>query len=298
MLSSHPRIVVTRRTDLWPSFFERYGDLADDDNLERCLRVMMSRKQIASLEIDPERLVRAFRAGAPTYARLFALLHEQVAARHGKPRWGDQSASIEAFADDVMAAYPGARFIHLIRDPRDRFTAELQRDPRRRAGDTGRSVGAWLRSARFADRNRARYPEGYLILRYETLVTEPEATTRFLCGFLGEPFDDAMLRIDDAERYRYLREASGDGSPITDGFVGRYRRELPSRDVAFIQRATAREMEGYGYAPDPVRMSRTQRLRSATVGRPMNRVALWVGRGTGSSPPAHAHPAAPAEARP
>jgi hypothetical protein len=298
MLSSHPRIVVTRRTDLWPRFFERYGDLSGDGNLDRCVRAMLARAQIATLEIDAERLVHDFRAGAPTYARLFALIHEQVADRRGRPRWGDQSASIEAYADDVLAAYPGARFIHLIRDPRDRFTAELQREPRRRPGDAGRSVAAWLWSARLAERNRERYPDAYRPLRYETLVADPERTMREVCDFLGERFDAAMLRIDEAARYRQVREASPDGSPITTEFVGRYRRDLPPGDVAFIQRAAGREMDAHGYGADPTPMSARQRLRVAAVGRPVNGAAMWAWRGTRSPTVRRAPTAEPAEVRP
>jgi hypothetical protein len=49
MLSSHPRIVVTRRTEMWTRFYGRFGDLTEPANLERCLRAMLERRQIADL---------------------------------------------------------------------------------------------------------------------------------------------------------------------------------------------------------------------------------------------------------
>jgi hypothetical protein len=292
MLSSHPRIVVTRRTDLWPRFFERYGDLADDGNLNSCIAAMLARKQIAALEIDAERLVHDLREGEATYGRLFALMHEQVAERNGKPRWGDQSAGIEAYADAVLAAYPGARFIHMMRDPRDRFAAELEREPRRRPGDVGRSVAAWAWSAHHAERNRGRHPDDYLVVRYETLVATPEPTMRAVCRFLDEDFDPATLRIEQAERYRVIREASRDGSPITTAFVGRYRDGLPPRDVAFIQRAADRQMNRHGYLPEEISMSAAQRAGSMAM-HPVDVVAMrtWRGiegaRGVANPEPAH-----------
>jgi len=268
MLSSHPRIVVTRRTEMWPRFYERFGDLGRDENLERCLHAMLEREHIARLEPDPERLRSDFRRGDPTYPRLFALVHEQHMERCGKSRWGDQTAMIERFADEILAAYPGARVIHLVRDPRDRFEALLGRGPRR-PGAVGHATAGWLLSASLAERNLARYPDSYTVVRYETLVAHPEETLRELCAFLGEDFHPAMLRLDAARRYEEDRAASADGSPISTAYVGRYRHGIGRGDLAFIQTFAGRRMRALGYTPDPIRLSARERIRYATVGWPV-----------------------------
>jgi hypothetical protein len=281
ILSSHPRIVVTRRTDLWPRFFDRFGDLAEDANLDRCLEAMMARKQIIALGIDPVRLAEDLRAGERSYARLFALLHEQVAEAAGKPRWGDQSASIESCADDVLAAYPQATFVHLVRDPRDRLAMEFRREPRR-VGDVGRSTGTWLRSTHLAERNRDRHGDAYLVVRYESLVEHPEETVRGVCDALGEGFDPAMLRMPDVARYDEVRAASPEGIGVTAAFVGRYVAELRPDEVAFIERAAAAQMRRLGYRIDDPRPSAGRRLRAAAV-RPVNVAAMRRTRGARSA---------------
>ena len=85
-LSAHPNLALTRRTYLWPRFFNRYGDLSRGDNFERCLRAMLQRKPIQVLQPDAERIRREFWQGEASYARLFALLHQHYAERQGKPR--------------------------------------------------------------------------------------------------------------------------------------------------------------------------------------------------------------------
>ncbi len=271
ILSSHPRIAVSRRTEMWPRFYGRFGELDRPQNLERCLVAMLERRHIAELGTDLDRLRRDFRDGPATYPRLFGLLHEQYAERSGKARWGDQTGRIERFAEQLLAAYRAARVIHLIRDPRDRAAALLEPGPRRR-GWIGPATASWIRSAELAVSNRDRFAHAYLPIRYEDLVARPEATVRDLCAFLGEAFDPAMLRLEGVRRYDGERAASG-GDAISAAYVGRYGRLLDRRDVAFIQAATGRHLAEFGYALDPVRLGPGERIRYA-ASWPLDRTLL------------------------
>jgi hypothetical protein len=271
MLSSHSRIVVTRRTEMWPRFYARFGDLGCADNFERCLRAMLARKHIASLEPDPDRIRRDFWRGTPTYGRLFALVHEQFAQRCGKVRWGDQTPLLERFTDELMSAYRGTRVIHLIRDPRDRYQAILERGPQGRFC-VQRSMTNWLVSAALAARNADRYHWAYKVVRYETLVSRPEETMRDVCAFLDEDFEPDMLVIPGARRYQGQRAASSDGTAISTAYIGRYRG-LDDRDLACIQSLAGRQLLAFGYHPERIRLTAADRLRLATVARPVG-VAL------------------------
>ena len=115
-LSSHPRLAFSRRTYMWTRFYNRYGDLREPRNFERCLAAMLAHKPTRALDPDPNRIRREFRQGEPTYARLFALFHEHYAERLGRSRWGDQLGFVERYADLIFAAYPDARMIHMVRD--------------------------------------------------------------------------------------------------------------------------------------------------------------------------------------
>ena len=87
---------------------------------------------------------------------------------------------IEALADRILAAYPPAKFIHMLRDPRDCAAAMMER----RSGKEDRgSLTAWVHSARLAQRNMQRYPDSYMTVQYETLVRQPEQTLRQVTVF-------------------------------------------------------------------------------------------------------------------
>ncbi len=250
LLASHPRIAMVRRTNWWPYFHGRYGDLADDANLDRLLGVMGRYRRHRKLAPDFDALRASFRDGPATYGRLFGLLAAQHAQRLGKPRWGDKSLHTERYADTVLGEFPEARIIHMLRDPRDRYASVLKRWKHVRGG-VGGATAAWLGSVKLGERNLAHHPDRYLVLRYEDLAADPERQLRRVGDFIGEPYDPAMLGMQGADDFRSSGGNSSYGGfeagTISTRSIGRFRETLPPSDVAFIQSRTRRSMHAHGY---------------------------------------------------
>ena len=264
MLGQHPHLALTRKTYMWTRYYNRYGELAQSENLERCLQAMLKQGTIQMLQPDVERIRREFRQGPATYERLFELFHRQNAERLGKQRWGDQLKLVERFAETIFAAYPDAKMIHMIRDPRDRYTAALGdmlegQTSRRPGWKAGWSVARWLYSARLAERNRRRFPERYLVLHYEVLVQDPGRTLRIVCDFLGEPFDPRMLTAENA--------VDDDLEEREDLQVG---QRISVSEIAFAQLIAAREMQRLGYGLEPVQLSAGRTATFTLVDLPLN----------------------------
>lgn len=151
--------------------------------------------------------------------------------------------------DRIRAAVPGARFIVMVRDGRD-VVASLRA---RHGWQFQRAFDAWFELARVA---AAALPSADVALvRYEDLVTAPEATLRRVCRFLGIEFEPRMLAIDgDAPvagdawlaRQNPLR-AWQIRQPLYDG-RGRWRAEMASEWVgAFSEPPVAEVMATLGY---------------------------------------------------
>lgn len=280
LLASHPAIAMTRRTNLWRFFYNQYGDLGQPENFDRCLAAMMRYKRLLKLKPDPDRLRQEFWAGEPTYPRLFDLLERHHAERVGKPRWGDKSLNTEQYVDEIFAAYPGAKMLHMIRDPRDRYASALTRWKHLRGG-VGAGTAMWLDSARLAERNLARYPDQYKIVRYETLAMQPEATLREICDFLGEAYSPAMLTMAGAPIHRDSGGNSSYGAMepgrISTRSIGRFRKVLSPYEIAFIQRHARPEMERHGYPLEPLHLAPQEQVRFVTLDWPLNavRLAAW-----------------------
>ncbi|MEX0985652.1 MAG: sulfotransferase [Actinomycetota bacterium] len=250
-LGLHPGISLTRKTHLWDRFTRRFGDLGRPENLERCLAVVSSDPGVARLEPDADALRRAFEQGPATYARLFGLLHEQHARRAGARRWGEQLGAIDRYADAIFEAFPEARMIHMIRDPRDRYEATPHRGP----GSLGWQTAMWRRSAERAERNFGTYPGRYLVLRYEALAADPLGSLEEVATFIGETCTPSML------------------GAITDAFDG----EGPAPSIhpagrAFVERYAGPAMQAFGYVPATT--GTAHGLLFSIVGRPVNRASM------------------------
>lgn len=279
-LSSHPNIAMTRRTYMWTRVYNRYGDLSRQENFERCLNSMLNRKDARTLQLDPERIRRDFWLGEPTYGRLFSLLHEPFAERLGKSRWGEQEAGIERYADEILTAYPTARIIHMLRDPRNRYEEMLRSTPPKiRLGRVGVNTVDWLQSARWARRNLERYPERYMVLSYESMVAHPEEALRQVCAFVGEEYVPAMLTLDGAISFGGGNEA-GRSAELDTGIV-EFRLDgalsASVREIAFMQSFARQEMSERKYMPQRVRFSPAEALLYYGVDWPLNlmRAVVW-----------------------
>jgi hypothetical protein len=296
LLASHPNIAMTRRTNLWAFFYKRFGDLSQPENLERCLDAMKHYKRLLVLNPDYDRLRQEFQQGEPTYPRLFELMEQHHTERLGKSRWGDKSLNTERYVDDIFAAYPNAKMIHMIRDPRDRYASALTRWKNMK-GKVGAGTAMWLSSMSMANHNHQRYPDRYKILRYETLASQPEETLRMLCTFIGEEYTPAMLSMKGAENFNESGNSSyGQFEPgrISTKSIGRFRKVLSKHEVAFIQTYTRRDMLPNDYELEPLNFSLRDNLSFYCAAWPAN-LARMIGWWTreeienrkGRSVPAH-----------
>ena len=262
-LEANPQLSLTRRTYLWDRFYGRFGDLHDPANLGRCLEALCADEAVAQLSPDPPAIRREVAEGDPSYARVFGAFHRQHAERLGKPRWGEQLGFVERFADPIFAAYPSARMIHMVRDPRSGSGGR-----RRRPGALGWETARWLSSASLATRNRRRYPEGYLVVRCEALAADPAPTVADVCAFLGEPMLPAVR--DRLDQIRFEAGAETDeGSP----------------DAVFVDRYAGRALPAFGYPTGTARLSPRDRVAFQLLDRPINRasMAAWRIFGDGSA---------------
>jgi hypothetical protein len=159
----------------------------------------------------------------------------------------------------------------MVRDPRDRFAAATS-PAQRRGGKIGMATARWLASVSLARRNQRRYPDCYMIVRYEALAARPEQTLREVCAFIGETFVPTMLTLEGAMRFGDEDDLPGDRAA-----VARICPAISGREIAFVQACAGRAMADYDYQPVPVRLSLGEQLLLYCVDWPTNlaRIVAW-----------------------
>lgn len=134
-----------------------------------------------------------------------------------------------------------AKFIHLIRDPRDIAISH------KRLGWTGHyyfAADAWLQAEQDWDTVSAKLdPDQYIEIRYEDLILRPEHELGRVCDFLEIDYTDALFDYVKEGKYSYPKK----------DFTFRWKGKLSNSDLQLVEAKIHRLMKQRGYSPSSVR---------------------------------------------
>lgn len=180
-----------------------------------------------------------------------------------------KETSIEIYARMLLGLFPRARFIHLLRDPRDNFAALKAGVEKyyRAFNDDANTIlasllyryGLGLKLARL---NQERFgPERYLITRHEDVVKNSEAEMRRLGDFLGIDFHPCLLQPTIMGRPSRGNNLDGlEMRGICDVNIGRWPQRITPAEAQVIEFHLGGLMESWGYA---CRYSRQEQMDAA-----------------------------------
>ncbi len=190
LLRSHPQLTFPSESHFIPWFYRAYGHPRTERDAvalaARILRLQWVRQwhiRVEPGEFAPDR----------TFQAVTHRLFEAWTRKEGKHRWGDKTPHYVEEIPVLAELFPAGRIIHIIRDGRDVALSWLKAGFEPRNLYTAATL--WKRYASAGRRDGALLPPAtYLEVRYESLVNQPDATMRKVCGFIGEPYTEVVLR--------------------------------------------------------------------------------------------------------
>ena len=194
MLDAHPALAIPPETHFIPKLAKALDEqpgATPDERRAAAQALITGHRRWPDFGLDPDELWRRFEAAEPFDAgAAMRAFYGLYAERQGKSRWGDKSPSYVRRMRRVQRVLPEARFIHLIRDGRDVALSQL--DVHHGAEQVSEAAADWVGGIEKACQ-AARRVDGYLELRYEDLVEDPEPLLRRVCELCELEFDPAML---------------------------------------------------------------------------------------------------------
>jgi hypothetical protein len=254
ILSSHPRIHIPDETGFIPFLRQNIDGNLTPYQVRRILtRIGKLNRHWDGIVADPDRFIDLLPELTLT-AVLDSLYRIQIAA-HDAVRWGDKTPGYALHIPFIERVFPDAQFIHLIRDGRDAVLSAYSKwGASRWYMDPYYLLRNWMRHVQSARRaGQALGPERYLEVRYEALVSRPEIVIQEICSFLDEDLHPDMLA-----HTRLAREIISPAGhvevrrPISTASVGRWQRELRSRDLWLAHRVVGSTLVELGYPSAPV----------------------------------------------
>jgi len=197
-----------------------------------------------------------------SFRSLLLSLLEKDLERARKPRVAEKSPNNIFFFPHLHQLFADSPLIHVIRDGRDVVCSLLGMEWRH--PDTGQRIectrdarGAatyWVQAVRAGRTAAQQYPSlarRYFELRYEELISAPEAALHPLFAFMGEAWDPKVLRY-----YEQRRDLGGESSahqvsrPISRRALARWKTDLKEEDKDVIKEIAGPLLRELGYVTD------------------------------------------------
>jgi hypothetical protein len=238
ILGSHPDLAMP------PSEFEFFKRLTlpvsaalRGDQIERLVDDVLRWPKVAGWQVDPE-LVRRHALADRSPRGLFTAFLRAYAEKLDKPRFGEKTTYYERRLTTFDRWFPGNySFVHVLRQPVATFASNRWYEGTEHRVDARAWALDWCSSALIAIRAlRAR--RGYIAVRYEDLVRDPERETRRMCETADLSFAARMLAMAD---FVQKENSSFEVGPAT--YVGAVRTSdqvdrasrIPDHELAVVK---------------------------------------------------------------
>lgn len=263
LLNNHPSIAITPiESHCIPYFYKRikrYGKLKDFSGFEKFYKDFsktlffqtLSRREKLIGKVEWYEQVEKW-----SYSGILEAFYRAYARDHSKTVWGDKTPSYLLHMPLLKELFPGAKFIHIIRDARD-CCLSAHKAWRK---NIYRAAQRWCDSIRKCRQDaRAFTEEAYYEVRYERLLSLPEDTMKSVCDFLHIPYDHGMLVMEKpVEKLGRAKNIAG----ILENNYGKWEHSSGTADMAKIERICGSLLFELGYSVshsgDPLSLGRVE----------------------------------------
>lgn len=197
ILNRNSQVCVTPETHYYSCFHNRVGHESFLNanwpaSVRRCL---YSLNGLREMRLSFEDIIDAAYS-RKTRAGLLSSIGELYAAKHGKRLWIEKTPQHMLYLPEILNDFPQARIINILRDGRDVALSLSQVD----WANPGflHNLHQWSEELEAAEPHVSNNPH-CLTIRYEDLLSTPEATVAKVCGFLGIEYEEKMLKPDGSE---------------------------------------------------------------------------------------------------
>lgn len=200
---------------------------------------------------------------------IFSLIMETYAG--DKTVWGEKTPAHIHWVPTLLKWFPEAKIVHILRDPRAVFLSQRRKKAVQRAdrisfrhrivrkSDSAHEVYIgvnvmcqWLRIAQLHEMYQAAYPDNYTMIKFESLVGQPEQALNDLCQSLGINYSDAMAKPAFSNSSLTGKHQLQSVEQRVKGFdkavINRWQDHIAPRTRKWIERSAGKYIDRFNYA--------------------------------------------------
>ena len=260
LFDAHPNVATPVECAFIINMSRKYGKLKfwSREDLLSFYEDVQKHIKFDTWDIDLEKLKRDLLTfeGEVSFQTICKLVHFDYTSLFPKEeiKWiGDKNPVYATYTPLLLELFPEAKFLHLVRDPRDNIISLKNVDFE--GPFTALLAYRWQHSARKLFHIKNKYPDQFYTIRYEDLVSDPKKYYREMCDFLSLPYydhvfefykkqDEVMKKFEMEKVMKYHRSLF---FPINTKKVGLWKTELPDIDIRITEFVAGRWTKKYGY---------------------------------------------------
>lgn len=240
-LSQHSGIFIAPETAF---FIRAYGNRSMDKDLFTGGHTARLVDELIDQSGDPtmadtakdRRALKAATAHTQSYAAFADGFFGTMAQHAGKRRWGEKTPLHALYIPQILAVYPDARILFVMREAKNTLSSTLKSGHVRASFHN--ALATYLRCQ--SEQARMRGNPNVMSLEYEAFVATPEAHLRAICDFCGEHFEPAILQpgmLDSSYANDVMSVRRDIAIALND--PEKWRKGLNEKRGAFIDRAVS-----------------------------------------------------------
>ncbi len=267
LLSSGGFAIYRGYLPIYKILIPRFGSIENRANRKRILETWLRSKGFRRTGLDADVLSARILDECRSGGDFIRVVMDSVASSQQMQRWAVYDPDNVQHAERVKRDIPNALFVHIIRDGRDIALslkkmggfAPLPWD----RGQTDSLVATslyWAWMVRKGREHGGKFRGDYIEIRYEDLITNPEATLASLGSFLSQDLDYGRIQRAGLGRLSETNSSfREEGKSEQLKPVGRWKERLTPEEIAAIEATVGQSLEENGY---PLSSSAGERRRS------------------------------------
>lgn len=261
MLNNHVSIFIDPlETQFIPRLYQEFRsqDLSDRNNFHLFFQAFLETVYAFNIERSDRKLLSEsdWYNSCSTYSisDVFQSFYE-LTRDSDKPSAaviGDKTPRYTGHVSLLQELFPDAKFVHIVRDPRDRALSENKVWGK----SLRKSVSDWAKVLTNLKPIIHKNADSFIEIKYEHFVLSPDATLKEITNFLDLPWQEGMSTLrNSSEFYGGAKGAlSAQG-----GSIGRYKKKLNQSDLKRMEQIAYSVLKSYDY---PVEYAQKEKVLS------------------------------------
>jgi hypothetical protein len=239
--------IPTVETNFIPKIIKKYGTPLNfiDDDFTRFYNDIKKTVFWRLVNIEKEELSKEYiikNSNIDSWASIFEVILKYYAPgnRNHDFIWGDKTPIYLDKIRLLKTIFPQAKFIHIIRDPRDCCLSERKTWGK----NIYRTAELWRKRILKSRSEGHNINTDYIEVFYEDLVLDPECVLKELCNFLSCKYDEKMIILEKPSEN--LGDTKDEKNIISNN-IKKYINELTGKEIKRIEEITYPLMKSLNY---------------------------------------------------